>query len=90
MRRMDFKGVNVWIGAWACWVRKDRRAERLAGWNIVGFVSWVTRRVLLGGVGRDVGGREVRSMCILLVRDDDDAVVEIGSGAEQGDSMVLM
>ena len=43
------------------------------------------RIVLLGGVGRTGGGREVRSICILLVRDN---VVDAGRGAEHGDAMI--
>lgn len=59
MRRMDFKGEKVWIGAWAliAWVIDSRFAAE----KMEGSPRLVIRRVFEGGEGVESWGRSERS-----------------------------
>ena len=60
MRRKDFNGENVWIGALE--LMSSRMVWRLVAWKIDGSFKFVMMRVLDAGVGAWYGGTADRSM----------------------------
>lgn len=59
MRRKDFNGEKVWIGALV--LMSSRMVWRLVAWKIEGSFRFVMMRVLDAGVGAWYGGTEERS-----------------------------